>query len=98
IVGSLLRTLHGIGLVSGMVLLALLALAPAWKIYRARPALAAMLSVVVMMGLTAYSQYSIIPRMERDRMSAGGDINTLPTSDAAHMNFDRLHALSTKVE
>ena len=46
IVGSLLRMLHGVGLVSGMVLLALLALGPAWGIFRAKPALAATTVVV----------------------------------------------------
>jgi len=34
IVGELLHILHGMGLVSGMVALALLALAPAWAIYK----------------------------------------------------------------
>ena len=34
IVGHLLRILHGMGLVSGLVVLALLALAPAWGIYK----------------------------------------------------------------
>ena len=33
IVGQLLRILHGMGLVAGMVALAVLALAPAWGIY-----------------------------------------------------------------
>jgi len=36
IVGQLLRILHGMGLVSGMVALALLALAPAWGMYKPR--------------------------------------------------------------
>jgi len=34
IVGELLRILHGMGLVSGMIALALLALFPAWGIYK----------------------------------------------------------------
>ena len=36
IVGHLIRILHGMGLVSGMVALALLALAPAWDLYKPR--------------------------------------------------------------
>src|ERR1700728_190982 len=48
IVGQLLRILHGMGLVSGMVALALLALAPAWGIYKPRNVLAPMALAVLM--------------------------------------------------
>src|SRR5271165_7196917 len=71
IVGQLLRILHGMGLVSGMVILALLALAPAWGIYKPRSVLAPMALVVLMIAFTVYSQFSIIPAMERDRVAAG---------------------------
>ncbi|HEY9126384.1 MAG TPA: DUF4149 domain-containing protein [Acidobacteriaceae bacterium] len=98
IVGTLLRTLHGIGLVSGVVLLALLTLGPAWGIYRGKPAIAAMALVVGMLGLTAYSQYGIIPAMERDRLAAGGVIDAVPKDNPARVDFDRLHKRSTQVE
>ena len=52
IVGQLLRILHGMGLVSGMVALALLALAPAWNIYKPRAVLAPMAPGLLMIGLT----------------------------------------------
>jgi hypothetical protein len=68
IVGQLLRILHGMGLVSGMIALALLALAPAWGIYKPRIALAPMGLIVLMIALTAFSQFIIIPAMERDRI------------------------------
>ena len=61
IVGELLRILHGMGLVSAMVALALLALAPAWGIYKPRSVLAPMILVVLMLAFTVYSQYAIIP-------------------------------------
>src|SRR6202453_5169306 len=87
IVGELLRILHGMGLVSGMVALALLALAPAWGIYKPRNALVPMALLVVMIGCTVYSQFGIIPAMERDRMAAGGAIDT---SDAGNpITIDR---------
>ena len=70
IVGHLLRILHGMGLVSGMVLLALLLLAPAFGVYRPRIALAAMVPIVLMIALTSFSQFVIIPSMERDRIAA----------------------------
>ncbi len=45
IVGELLRILHGMGIVSGLVLLALMALAPAWNIYKPHSVLAPMVLV-----------------------------------------------------
>jgi hypothetical protein len=98
IVGTLLRILHGIGLVSGIVLLALLALAPAWGIFKARPALAAMILVLAMVGLTAYSQYGIIPAMEKDRLAVGGVIDAAAQDNPARVDFNRLHQRSTHVE
>src|SRR3569833_1810950 len=72
IVGELLRILHGIGIVSGLVLLALLALAPAWHIYKPRTVLAPMILVVLMLACTAYSQYGGGPAGGRGRGAAGG--------------------------
>src|SRR5208283_769246 len=63
IVGQVLRILHGMGLVSGMVALALLALAPAWGIFKPRAVLAPMILIVVMIAATVYSQFGIIPAM-----------------------------------
>src|ERR1700678_134029 len=63
IVGQLLRILHGMGLVSGMVALALLALAPAWGIYKPRNVLFPTAFVVLMIVLTLYAQFGIIPAM-----------------------------------
>src|SRR5450631_2223528 len=54
-VGQLLRILHGMGLVSGMVALALLALAPAWGIYKPRNVLLPMSIVILMIVLTVYA-------------------------------------------
>ena len=52
VVGQLLRILHGMGLVSGIVALAVLALAPAWGIYKPRTVLAPMVLLVLMIGGT----------------------------------------------
>jgi len=99
IVGELLRLLHVAGMVAGVVLLALLALAPAWGIFKPRSVLVPMGLVVVMLALTAYSQFGIIPAMERDRLSArGGDINSLALEDPARVHFDVLHKRSLNVE
>ena len=98
IVGSLLRILHGMGLVCGVVLVALLALAPAWGIFKPRLALAALGVVLGMVGLTAYSQYGIIPAMERDRLAAGGVIDNAALDDPARVHFEALHKRSERVE
>ena len=98
IVGQLIRILHGIGLVSGMVALAVMALAPAWGIYKPRAVLAPMALVVLMIACTVYSQYGIIPAMERDRIAAGGAIDTTNPADATTAHFNKLHNRSEFVE
>jgi hypothetical protein len=98
IVGQLLRILHGMGLVSGVVALALLALAPAWGIYKPRAVLIPMCLLVLMIALTAFSQFAIIPSMERDRISAGGAIDTTNAADPTTIHFNKLHNRSELVE
>jgi hypothetical protein len=56
------------------------------------------LLVVLMMADTAVVQLHIVPAMERDRIAAGGEIDTAPPDNPARMDFDRLHALSEKTE
>jgi len=98
IVGHLLRILHGMGLVSGMVALALLALAPAWHVYTPRAVLAPMILLVLMMIFTAYSQFIIIPSMERDRIATGGAIDAVAPSNPYRIHFNKLHNRSERVE
>jgi len=86
------------GLVSGMVALALLALAPAWRMYKPRAVLAPMALVVLMIACTVYSQYVIIPQMERDRIAAGGAIDTTDGANAITAHFNKLHNRSEFVE
>jgi hypothetical protein len=98
IVGQLLRVLHGMGLVSGMVALALFALTPAWGLYKPRNVLAPMALVILMVGATLYSQFGIIPAMDRDRAAAGGAIDTTNLSDPVTADFKKLHNRSVDVE
>ena len=98
IVGKLIRILHGMGLVSGMVALAAMALAPAWGIYKPRAVLAPMVLVVLMMACTVYSQFGIIPAMERDRIAAGGAIDTANASNPITVHFNKLHDRSELAE
>jgi len=98
IVGHLLRILHGTGLVCGMVLIALLVLAPAFGVYRPRIALAAMIPTFLMIVLTSFSQFIILPSMERDRVAAGGAIDTANPDNPTTAHFNRLHNRSENVE
>jgi hypothetical protein len=98
IVGQLIRILHEMGLVSGMVALAVMALAPAWGIYKPRAVLAPMAFVVAMIAFTVYSQLWIIPAMERDRIAAGGAIDVVGPTDATTADFNKLHHRSVIVE
>jgi hypothetical protein len=98
IVGHLLRIMHGMGLVSGMVALALLALAPAFRMYKPRAVLAPMALMVLMIACTVYSQFAIIPQMERDRMAAGGAIDTTDQANPITAHFNKLHNRSEVVE
>lgn len=98
IVGSLLHTLHNIGMLCGVVALALLALAPSWGIYKPRTVFPPMVLLLLMIALTAFSQYGIIPAMERDRIAAGGAIDTTDTANPLTADFNKLHNRSVDVE
>lgn len=98
IVGQLLRILHGMGMVAGLVALALLALAPAWNIYQQRAVLAPMILVVLMIACAAYSQFVIIPSMERDRIAAGGAIDVQDRTNPSVTHFNKFHNRSEHVE
>jgi hypothetical protein len=98
--GSLLA-IHNIGFVSGLLYLVatilLIALGHRGKLRAVELAL-----VGIMLAATWYSQYSIIPAMERDRTALfqqyATEVDATPKSAPAHADFDRLHNLSTKVE
>jgi hypothetical protein len=98
IVGQLLRILHGMGLVSGMVALALLALAPAWGLYKPRTVLAPMVLLIAMIAGTVYLQFGILPSMELDRIAAGGAIDAADASNPSRVHFQKLHQRSEHVE
>ena len=94
--GSLLA-LHRIGLFAGAIYLfftlALLAT------HDSHPARAVELVLVIsMMALTLYLQQSVLPHMETDRLTLGGNVQTTSPDLPAHRHFDRLHALSTRLE
>jgi hypothetical protein len=95
--GSLIA-LHHIGLVAGLVylLVTLAMLATQGDTHPMRAV--ELLLVVVMLALTGYSEFSVIPRMEADRVALGGDVSIAPADAPALQHFDRLHKVSVRVE
>jgi len=96
VVAGTLGALNEIGLVCGFALL----IAMPWKLTMrgARLALLQLVCVAGMMAATMFVQWSIVPRMERDRIAAGGDIDAATPDNPARLDFERLHPLSEKVE
>ncbi|HEX3985046.1 MAG TPA: hypothetical protein VHX13_00440 [Acidobacteriaceae bacterium] len=97
IVAKCLVTLHHEGLFAGCWIVLFLLLGIALRVY-GRSMIIGVIVTLVMFGFTAYSQFSIIPRMEHDRIAAGGAIDAVPHTNPLHADFDRLHVRSEHVE
>ncbi|HEY4011427.1 MAG TPA: DUF4149 domain-containing protein [Acidobacteriaceae bacterium] len=98
VVRGALIDLHWIGIYGGVIyLLATLALMTAQRGMRVVRVIETVLAVVMLM-LTLYSQRSVIPRMEKDRLAVGGDVNAAPKDNPARVEFDRLHSVSVDLE
>lgn len=97
VVGRALGKLHYIAIVCAIVFL-LSSLVYSWlaegevHVFATRHVL-----VETMLALTLFSQFWIIPRMDRLRAQAG-DFGTLAPSDPIRIRFDALHVWSTRVE
>ncbi|MGI8773251.1 MAG: DUF4149 domain-containing protein [Acidobacteriaceae bacterium] len=96
VVEGSLSHLHYFGIVMGVLfLLFSLALRTLVRWHSVVPQV---VLVIVMLGITCYSQFSIIPRMETAREAVGGKIAAVPENNPAREIFDRLHRLSTHLE
>ncbi len=95
--GSLI-SLHHLGLACGLVYLVftLLLVATQRDTHPVRGL--ELLLATVMLVITAYSQYSIMPQMEAYRISVGGDISQAPPEAPARVNFEHLHRVSVRME
>jgi hypothetical protein len=94
VVGDSLVRLHWIGLFCGLIFLVVSVLGRAHY----RTIIPQALLVLVMMLLTAYSQFSIIPRMDTARDSVGGNVDAVAANNPGRQIFDRLHQGSVHVE
>jgi hypothetical protein len=97
IVAKCLRILHYEGLFSGALIVLLLLTAQFIKAV-SRSVAAPVVMTLIMLALTAFSQFSIIPRMESYRIAAGGAIDAVPPNNPNRMAFNRLHGTSVHVE
>jgi hypothetical protein len=52
----------------------------------------------VMLLVTAYSQFRILPAMEMDRALAGGEVEMASLENPGRVDFERLHRLSERLE
>lgn len=95
VVGASLRHLHVIGLVCGVILfLCIVLFGPRGK---PRTFAAGIALTILMVALTAISQFGIIPAMDRHR-AAAGDISSVPVTNPDRAAFNRLHVYSTWTE
>jgi uncharacterized protein DUF4149 len=98
VVGGTLRHLHYMGLICGVIFLILSFLLRSRVRWHSVVPQAVL--VFAMVVLTAYSQFSIIPRMDTAQASVGGSVGiaSLPESSPARVLFDQLHRESVHVE
>lgn len=92
---SLLR-LHGIGLFCGVVIL-LLAIIERTARLTVRNVAAPIVLLLAMLGLTAYSQFSVIPRMD-SLLAQAGPAMYMPAVNPAKQEFNRLHGVATDLD
>jgi MFS superfamily sulfate permease-like transporter len=97
IVAKCLRILHYEGFFSGAIIVILLLIGQVVKAFP-RPVIAPVVMTLIMLALTAYSQFSIIPRMENYRIAAGGAIDAVPPNNPNRISFNKLHGTSEHVE
>jgi Domain of unknown function (DUF4149) len=97
VVRALLIEIHWIGMVAALVYLA--CSLSENRVLRGRwaPFRPSHLVIIFMLALTAISQFTIIPRMDRLRLTAG-EMSALPPSSLMRMEFDLLHLWSTRIE
>jgi hypothetical protein len=97
IVGRSLDLMHYIAIAAGVVFLIASMLYSRMATGNARPLAARHLLIVVMLLLTAISQFAISPKMHALRAEVGV-IDNVPLDNPQRMEFDRLHGWSEKFE
>ncbi len=99
VVGGTLRVLHLMGFVCGgvFVLGTVFLFRQAAQKVKGRYEIQILLAII-MLAATAYLQTNVLPAMERDRVLAGGAIETASLTSPPREDFERLHQRSERVE
>lgn len=97
VVGRALGKLHWLAIFSGIVFLISSLLYSRVTQGSAHVFAARHVLIVLMLALTLFSQYWIIPHMDTLRATVS-DFAAVPLNDPARVQFDTLHAWSTRVE
>ncbi|HEX3819345.1 MAG TPA: DUF4149 domain-containing protein [Candidatus Sulfotelmatobacter sp.] len=97
VVGRALGKLHWIAIFSGIVFLVCSLLYSYLTNGTAHVFAARHIFICLMLALTLFSQFWIIPRMDTLRASVG-DFSTVPIDNPVRAQFDSLHVWSTRVE
>jgi uncharacterized protein DUF4149 len=98
VVGRSLSILHWMAILSGVVFLASSLLYNRLSTGSTHLFAGRHILICLMLALTLVSQFAIIPRMDSLRASLPGEIDSVPADNPARMEFDALHAWSTRVE
>jgi Domain of unknown function (DUF4149) len=97
VVGHSLGVLHWMGLFSGIVFLGSSMLLSSLTTGTAKPLAVRHVLIVLMLLLTAISQFGIAPKMAALRTQFG-DIDAVPPTDPARIQFGALHMWSFRLE
>ncbi len=97
LVGRALGKLHWIAIISGIVFLISSLLCSRMSEGTAHVFAIRHVLICLMLALTLFSQFWIIPRMDTLRASVG-DFSAVPISNPARVQFDALHVWSTRLE
>jgi len=97
VVRKSLLALHYEGLVAGSLIVVLLLVVQTLGALKRR-VVGPVVVTLVMLGLTAFSQFWIIPKMDGYRIATGGSIDAVGRDNQNRLAFNKLHVASERVE
>jgi uncharacterized membrane protein len=99
VVGAALKTFNVIAVVCGAFFLGATALMFRSAPFRIRGRYEMEFFLAgIMLVLTAYLMWNVIPAMDNDMQQAGGDMQKAEPTNPARLHFDKLHVRSERVE
>lgn len=97
LVGSMLSKLHWIGIGAGLIFLFGSIASFYFQMGTAHALAMRHLLICLMLVLTLVSQFTVLPKMTALRTSMG-DIDSIAENNPVHVEFNALHAWSTRLE